>query len=77
MKKISTGEPSTLATYRMIALVLCGGDKESEVVKFFDSKIQESPNGPDEEVIADERQMIYLIMSMIKKEVDNIEGDKR
>ena len=65
---IITGETSTLKNYRKIALLLCG-DKNGEVVKFFDEKIKESPNGEDEEVIADERQMMYLILKMIKDDL--------
>jgi len=64
MKKISTGEPSNLKTYRNIALILTGSE-ESKAVKFFDEKIAQSPNGENEEVVADESQMLYLIMSML------------
>jgi len=64
MKKISTGEPSNLKTYRNIALILSGSE-ESKAVKFFDEKIAQSPNGENEEVVADESQMLYLIMSML------------
>jgi len=64
MKKISTGEPSNLKTYRNIALILSGSE-ESKAVKFFDEKIAQSPNGKNEEVVADESQMLYLIMSML------------
>lgn len=67
MKKISTGEPSTLGTYRNIAHIMNGGDEESEGVKFIDKKIAEQ--GVDMEVIADESQMIYLLGSMLVKEV--------
>jgi hypothetical protein len=66
MRTISTGELSNLKTYRNIALILSGSEK-SDVVKFFDNKIQESPNGESEEVIADETQVMYLIMSMVCK----------
>ena len=71
MKTISTGEPSNLETYRNIALALTG-NKNSKAVKFFDKKIQESPNKEKEEVIADERQMMYLILTLIKEELDVI-----
>ena len=70
MITISTGEPSTLETYREIAWVL-SGDEESEAVKFFDKKIAESPNVAQEVVVADERQMLYLIVSMLKQPEDN------
>ncbi len=66
MKNISTGEPSTLKTYRNIALVIGGFDENNEAVKFIDSKIIESPNGENEEVIADENQMLYLLIQMAR-----------
>lgn len=67
MKYISTGQPSTLKTYREIAYIL-GGFKENEATRFLDAKIENSPNKENEEVIANERQMIYMLMSIIKEE---------
>ena len=64
MKLISTGQPSTLGTYRQIASFL-SQDDNSEVIKYFDKKIKESPNGENEEVIADETQMMLLIVNML------------
>lgn len=66
MKNISTGEPSTLKTYRNIALVISGFDENNKAVKFIDNKIIESKNGENEEVIADESQMIYLLIQMAR-----------
>jgi len=60
---ISTGEPSILATYRGIALVLSGNDKDSKAVKFFDDKIAEQ--GADEIVLASESQMLHLIKNLL------------
>ena len=57
--KLSTGEPATLGTYRKFA-VLCG----NEAVKFIDKRIAESPNGENEEVLADESQMLYLLANL-------------
>ena len=71
METISTGEPANLETYRNIALALTG-NKNSKAVKFFDKKIQESPNKEKEEVIADEREVIHLILTLIKEELDDI-----
>ena len=71
MRTISTGEPSNLETYRNIALALTG-NKNSKAVKFFDKKIQESPNKEKEEVIADEREVIHLILTLIKEELNDI-----
>ena len=72
MKTISIGEPSNLETYRNIALALSLQNENSKAVKFFDKKIQESPNKEKEEVIADEREVIHLILTLIKEELDDI-----
>jgi len=61
MRTISTGEPSTLGTYKKMCILF--GAKAEE---FIQSKIDESPNGENEVVIADERQMIQLLGSMIE-----------
>jgi len=63
MNTISTGEPNTLKTWRKIALVL--GGEDSRVVNFFDEKIANSPHGEDEEVLADETQVLFLISQML------------
>ena len=72
MKTINTGEPSNLETYRNIALALSLQNENSKAVKFIDKKIQESPNKEKEEVIADEREVIHLILTLIKEELDDI-----
>jgi diacylglycerol kinase family enzyme len=58
--KISTGEPSTLGTYRKIAAALTGED--SPATKLLDDKIKEQ--GEDAEVIQHESQMLFLIARM-------------
>ena len=72
MKTISTGEPSNLETYRNIALALSLQNENSKAVKFIDKKIQESPNKEKEEVIADEREAIHLILTLIKEDLNDI-----
>lgn len=57
--KLSTGQDSTLGTYRALTAAIFG--EESQAVVFLDDQILKSPHGQDEEVIADERQMIGLI----------------
>lgn len=57
---ISTGEPSTLGTYRKIATVLFG----PKAVAFIDEKIAKDPNGENAVVIAAESQMMYLLASI-------------
>ncbi|KKN04842.1 hypothetical protein LCGC14_1093370 [marine sediment metagenome] len=61
MHKLSTGDSSTLGTYKKLASVF--GDK---AVKFIQKKIDESPNGENEEVIAPESQMIQIFVSMLE-----------
>ena len=59
MREISTGEPSTLGTYLRMAKFI--GEKAEA---FIQKKIDESPNGEDEEVIAAESQMLQLLGSV-------------
>lgn len=72
MRTISTGEPSNLETYRNIALALSLQNENSKAVKFINKKIQESPNKEKEEVIADEREVIHLILTLIKEDLNDI-----
>ena len=58
---ISTGQPSTLGTYKGIATVF--GPK---AVAFIAAEIAKHDKGADEEVIADERQMLMLFASMVQ-----------
>ena len=63
MRKFSDGSDATLGTLRKWA-TLFGAKAEA----FVDQKIAESPNGEDEEVIADESQIIMLFGSMMMGE---------
>lgn len=58
MKLLSTGDPSTLGTYKKLAIIF--GD---DAVQFIQDKIDSSPSGEDEEVIAEESQMMILFAS--------------
>lgn len=62
MIKLSTGQDSTLKTYKGIARIF---GKTAEA--FIDEKIAESPRGENEEVLTDERQMLILLASMLAK----------
>ncbi len=61
MQKLSTGDDATLRNYRKLATMFWG--EQSGAVMFLDGKIAESPNGENEEVLADESQMIKLLAS--------------
>uniref|UniRef100_A0A6M3IV21 Uncharacterized protein n=1 Tax=viral metagenome TaxID=1070528 RepID=A0A6M3IV21_9ZZZZ len=61
MQKLSTGDDATLGNYRKLAVAVFG---EGKATKFLDDKIQASPNGEQEEVLADERQMVHLLGTM-------------
>jgi len=60
MKTLSTGQPSTLKTYRDNTKALFGQD--SPAVQWLNKRIEDQ--GEEEEVIADEGQMIQLIASI-------------
>lgn len=62
MRTLSTGDDSTLGSYLKLAKPVFGED--SVAVKFLERKIAESPNGENEEVLADERQMIAALAGM-------------
>ena len=60
MKILSTGQPSTLGNYLELAIAVFG--EESGGVEFLRDKIKKQ--GENEEVLADEGQMLYLIANM-------------
>lgn len=62
MHKLSTGDDSTLGNYRKLAAAVFG--RESKAVAFIDEKIKESAKGANEWVVADEGQMIHLLVSL-------------
>jgi len=62
MRKLSTGADSTLGNYLDLTNAFFG--KDSPQAKFLNDKIAESPNGREEEVIAAESQMLYLLGNM-------------
>jgi len=62
MNTLSIGMPSTLGSYLKLCNLFFGED--SAQAKFIQSKIDESPNGLEEEVIAEESQMMYLLASL-------------
>lgn len=59
MRKFSDGSDATLGTLRKWA-TLFGPQAEA----FVEQKIAGSPNGADEEVIADEAQILLLLAAM-------------
>lgn len=59
MKTLSTGQLSTLRSYLKNTKAVFGED--SPAVEYLNDKIKNSPMGEDEEVIADEGQMVYLL----------------
>jgi hypothetical protein len=62
MNTLSTGMPSTLGSYLKLCNMFFG--EESVQTKFIQEKIASNPNGADEEVIADEHQMMYLLFNL-------------
>ena len=62
MKKLSTGQDSTLENWIILSSIAFG--ENSKQVTFLKEKAEESPNGIKEEVIADEGQLIMVLASM-------------
>ncbi len=62
MNTLSTGQPSTLGSYLKLCNIFFG--EESEQAKFIMAKIASNPNGADEEVVAEESQMMYLLFNL-------------
>lgn len=56
------GADSTLGNWSDLTNAVFG--KDSPQAKFLDKKIAESPNGRDEEVIAEESQMLYVLATL-------------
>lgn len=69
MNQLSLGIDSTLGNWLMLCKVTFGED--SAPTKFIEKKIAESPKGEQEEVIADERQLLMVLGKML---VDEMEG---
>ena len=70
MMKLSTGQDSTLGSYLKLCLAVFG--KDSAQVKFIMDKIATSTNGANEEVIAAESQMLYLLVNLPPADVDEV-----
>lgn len=65
MKKLSTGDDSTLGNYRKLVKETFG---EGKALEFIEKKIAEAPKGQNEEVLADEAQMFWLLSHIEKGE---------
>ncbi len=72
MNKLSTGQDSTLGTYLKLCDLIFGTDSVQS--KFILEKITTSPNGADEEVIAEESQMMYLLVNLPPDGVDEMKA---
>ena len=70
MMKLSTGQDSTLGTYLKLCNVVFGTDSVQS--KFILEKIVSSPNGANEEVIAEESQMMYLLVNLPPEGTDEM-----
>jgi len=62
MRKLSTGDDSTLGSYKKLTAIVLG--EESAAVQYLNKKISESPKGENEEVLADESQMLLMLFSL-------------
>ncbi|GAA0071729.1 hypothetical protein UT300003_32540 [Clostridium sardiniense] len=64
MSNKTTDKRSDLKCWRHIAMLINEGNEDSKAVRFIDKKISESPRGENEEVIADEGQLLALLINM-------------
>lgn len=71
MIKLSTGQDSTLGNWISLCKTFFGEDSAS--IDFLEGKAKESRNGLEEEVIAEERQ---LIQALYKIHSDGVVGEK-
>lgn len=62
VRRLSSGHPSTLGAYKMLVTLHVG--KDSPSAKYLEEMIQKAPNGVGEEVLADESQMINMLMAL-------------
>lgn len=70
MITLSTGQPSTLGSYLKLCEVFFGDD--SVQYQFIRDKIAVSPSGADEEVVAEESQMMYLLFNLPPVDADEV-----
>jgi len=61
MNRLSTGDDSTLGVWKKLVTATFGS---GPALDFINKKIQESPHGEQEEVLADERQFLYALANM-------------
>lgn len=62
MKKLSTGKDSTLANWIELSKAFFGPD--SKQTNYLVEKAEKAKNGMDEEVVADESQLLYVLLNM-------------
>jgi hypothetical protein len=60
--KMSTGQDNTLGNWRDLTAAMFGVD--SPATAFLDDKIASSPHGRDEYVLADERQLLNVLVQL-------------
>jgi len=65
MNNLSVGLPSTLGSYLKLTVLVFG--PESPAVTYLKEQIAEAPAGEEEEVLAAESQMLYVISEIHSK----------
>ncbi len=68
MRELTTGDDSTLGNYLKLTKAVFGVD--SPATKFLEKEIEKSTNGENEEVIAAESQMLYLLAEKHKLNIN-------
>lgn len=62
MNKLSTGMDATFKNYRLLAVAFFG--EKSPAVKYLDEQIERAGEGENAEVIADEGQVVHLLIGI-------------
>lgn len=74
MRKLSTGQDSTLENWIMLSAKIFGD--HSRPTQFLKNKALDSPKGYKEEVWADEAQLMMVLLQMNAEEVAEKRGKK-
>ena len=72
MRKLSIGAPNTLGTWRKLCSLTFG--PESAPTKYIEKQISQASNGEQQEVLADEGQLLMVLGGMF---VDEQQGKKK
>lgn len=74
MKMLSLGIPSTLGNWHKLCSTFFG--ENTRPTKYIEEQIETAPNGKDEAVLADEKQLLFVLGNMLVNE-QREQGDSK